>query len=79
MNPLQYRDGNEPAKGDIIDHAEDVHHPEAEQLWVVTSLCGDMLRAKCFRAPAWRQAFIISGMKLVHRKGQCQAGCGFCQ
>lgn len=69
-----YASGELPLKGDTIVSTENLkpiyaraHHPENDETWIVTTVCDDMVRAKCERAPQWRQAFYVSKMYLVER------------
>lgn len=65
VNPAErYATGEIPKRGDVIVYAEKgVMHKEASEEWIVTSTGGDMVRAKCKDAPAWRQAFYTAKMK----------------
>lgn len=71
----KYASGEVPMKGDTIKDAENLKpiylqskHPEVDETWIVTSITDDMVRAKCERAPNWRQAFYTSKMLLCKRK-----------
>jgi hypothetical protein len=41
---------------------------EDHEIWIVTTLCGDMVRAKCMDAENWRQAFFIRNMETIEIK-----------
>lgn len=75
MDTANYASGEAPATGDTIEHDPDfvntcVPHKEHGEEWIVTSICLDMVRAKCSEAFTWRQAFYTKHMRLVNRKGQ---------
>lgn len=67
-------------RGDLIVSVENLkpiyaraNHPENDETWIVTTVCDDMVRAKCERAPNWRQAFYVSKMNLAKRSSENRA------
>jgi hypothetical protein len=69
-----YASGQLPEKGDVIGTCESLRpkevrdeHPINDQTWVVTTVCHDMVRAKCLNAPNWREAFFTGQMTLIKR------------
>lgn len=75
MNDTLYASGEIPLKGDRIYHQRLKENigaippsKEEQQTWIVTSLCGDMVRCKCDGAENWRQAHYVAQMCLMRRK-----------
>jgi hypothetical protein len=69
-----YASGEIPQKGDVIATLESLRpkevrsgHPINDQTWVVTTICHDMVKAKCLTASSWREAFFTSQMSLIKR------------
>lgn len=71
--PHCYASGEEPMRGDVVEYAEKLRQPipasrEHDELWIVTTPCGDMVRCKCDGAENWRQAHYVARLRLVRRK-----------
>ena len=62
-------------RGDLLEYAEKLTQPipaskEQGEAWIVTTVVGDMVRAKCADAFQWRQAHYVARMRLIRRKRQ---------
>ena len=67
---MNYVSGQSPERRDVIQYADQSSvnrrvNPEARELWIVTSVSADMVKAKCLGKPAWKQAFYTNQMSLV--------------
>jgi len=73
MNDELYASGEIPLRGDVVVYNEVFHQPvppsrEERETWIVTSLCGELVRCKCQGAERWRQAHYVKRLKLIRRK-----------
>jgi hypothetical protein len=73
----KYASGEVPAHGDVVRYkARDdyagavghIHPREHDEIWVVTRIAGDMVRAKVVDAPLWRQAHYTKSLVLIRRQ-----------
>ncbi len=74
QRPKCYASGESPMPGDCVEYVEQSTQPipqskEHGEIWIVTSVVGDMVCTKCDRAENWRQAHYTNSMNLISRKG----------
>ncbi len=69
-----YASGQAPKRGDTIQYAnmtrwDKQSNPECGEVWIVTSVSDDMVRAKALHKESWRQAFFTAQMEIVEITG----------
>lgn len=68
-----YSSGEEPMKGDKVTFDERWQQQTAAgvdrgHVWIVLKVSGDLVKCRCDRDRAWRQAHFIKDLRLIQRK-----------